>query len=64
MFEGLCRIEAQAVANHHQRLIAVQSLWASGHSLAIAAPTISGWVGDQTGADGVEVNVGGDGGEG
>lgn len=64
MFEGLSRIEAQAVANHHQRLIAAQSLWASGHSLAIAAPAIKGRIGDQSGADGVEVDVGGDGGEG
>lgn len=64
MFEGLCRIEAQAVTNQHQRLIAVQSLCASGHSLPIAAPTIEGRIGDQSGADRVEVNVGGDGGEG
>ena len=64
MFEGLSRIEAQAVSNCHQGLIAPQSLGASGHGLAVAAPTVTGRIGNQSGTDGVEVDVGGDGGKG
>ena len=59
----MCGIEVQAVSNCYQRLIATQSLRASGHGLAVAAPTVMGRIGNQFGADGVEVDVGGDGGE-
>ena len=64
MFEGLSRIEAQAVSNCHQGLIAPQSLGASCNGLAVAAPTVTGRIGNQSGTDGVEVDVGGDGGKG